>query len=422
MPTETPISPVQEPPSLGHSPMPADAAEDSTLLDLAILVIERKGVIVKTTAICALLALIVVFVVPVRYTATTVLLPPQQQNASMTSLLASQLGGLGSMAMLAGSSAFGLKNPNDMYVGMLKSETVENAVIKDFGLMAEYHKKYLSDTRKKFESNVSVDASDKDGLIHIKVEDHDAARAAQIANGYVAEFRKLSAGLAVTDAAQRIHFFGDQLEQAKNRLADAEESLKATQESTGLIELDSQARALIESAAMLRAQITGKEVQIQAMSTYATGDNAQLMQAQRELDSLRSQLAALGGSEQNPDSLIVPKGRVPEAGLEYVRKLRDVKYYETIFDILARQYELAKLDEAKEGALIQVVDPAIKPDRRSFPKRAMICITATFAGLFLGILIALTQASIAQLETDPHAAAKIALLRDLFRRRSRTLA
>ena len=111
----------------------------------------------------------------------------------------------------------------------------------------------------------------------------------------------------------------------------------------------------------LRAQITAKEVQIQGMQTYATGENAQLVEAQQELDSLRAQLAKLGGNEDDPGGLIVPKGQMTQAGLEYVRKLRDVKYYETIFDILARQFELAKLDEAKEGALIQVVDPAIPP-------------------------------------------------------------
>jgi len=138
-----------------------------------------------------------------------------------------------------------------------------------------------------------------------------------------------------------------------------------------VIQLDSQARALIESGASLKAQIAEREVEIQGMQTYATGENAQLVQAQRELEGMRAQLAKLGGSENSTEGeLLVPKGRVPEAGLEYVRKLRDVKYNEAIFDILARQFELAKLDEAKEGALIQVVDPAVPPDKKSFPNGA----------------------------------------------------
>jgi hypothetical protein len=146
------------------------------------------------------------------------------------------------------------------------------------------------------------------------------------------------------------------------------------------------------------------------MQTYATGENAQLVQAQRELESMRAQLAKLGGSEDSTGGeLIVPKGRVPEAGMEYIRKLRDVKYYETIFDILARQYEVAKLDEAKEGALIQVVDPAIPPDRRSFPKRGLIVIGATVAGFLFGIFIALLQTGFQRLKDDPEAEATVKL-------------
>lgn len=419
MPAETHYPEVNEPVTV-RPPALQPAGEDrTTLLDLLIVIAERRRVVVWMTAVCAIVAIVVSLILPVRYTATTILLPPQQ-NSTMSSLLASTsgLGSLGSMAMLAGG-AFGLKNPNDLYVGMLKSQTVEDGVIHNFNLMAEYHKTHLSDARKMLERNVLVDGDTKDSLIRISVEDHDPRRAADLANGYVAEFRTLSAGLAITEAAQRRKFFGDQLAEAKDQLANAEEALKQTQQTTGLIELDSQARALIASAAELRAEITAKEVEIQAMGTFATGDNAQMVQARQELDSLRAQLVKLGGSEEDPDSLIVPKGRVPEAGLEYMRKLRDVKYYEAIFDILARQFELAKLDEAREGALIQVVDPAIVPDRRSFPQRTLIVIVATFAGFFIGVLIALTQAGFDRMRNDPQAGAKLALLQDLAGRRRR---
>jgi uncharacterized protein involved in exopolysaccharide biosynthesis len=242
--------------------------------------------------------------------------------------------------------------------------------------------------------------------------DPDPRRSAELANGYVDQFRDMSRHLAITEASQRRLFFEQELEQAKNNLANAEEALKQTELTTGMIEPDSQARALIESAATLRAQITAREVEIQGMQTYATGENAQLVQAQRELESMRAQLAKLGGSEDNTGGeLIVPKGRVPEAGMEYIRKLRDVKYNETIFDILARQYEVAKLDEAKEGALIQVVDPAIPPDRRSFPQRSLIVIGATAVGFLLGVFIALFQAGFQRLKNDPEATAKFHLLR-----------
>ena len=314
------------------------------------------------------------------------------------------------MAALATGGSSLLKNPNDMYVAMFKSRTVEDAMIDHFGLMQEYHKQYLSDTRKMFEHYATVDGSGKDGLIHISVEDHDPHRAAELANGYVDQFRDLSQHLAITEAGQRRLFFEQQLQQANQNLANAEEALKVTEQKTGVIQLDSQARALIESAAALRAQIAAKEVQIRGMQTYATGENAQLVEAQQELDSLRAQLAKLGGSGDDSGEIIVPKGQMTQAGMEYVRKLRDVKYYETIFDILARQFELAKLDEAKEGALIQVVDSAIPPDKKSFPKRSMICIGGTLAGLFIGVFAAFILAGYEHIKADPEIASKLHFL------------
>ena len=186
-----------------------------------------------------------------------------------------------------------------------------------------------------------------------------------------------------------------------------------------MIQLDSQARALIESAVGLRAQIAAKEVQIQSMQTYATGENSQLVQARQELESLQAQLTKLGSSADNAsDQLIVPKGRIPQAGLEFVRKVRDVKYYETIFEILARQFEMAKLDEAKEGALFQVVDAAIPPDQRSFPKRGYIVLGAVVVGLFVGICIALTSASWDALLTSDTTKAKLLYLKRMLSRRA----
>jgi uncharacterized protein involved in exopolysaccharide biosynthesis len=278
--------------------------------------------------------------------------------------------------------------------------------------MQEYHQKYLSDARKAFESHAAVDGSGRDALIHISVEDRDPRRAAELANGYVDQFRDLSQHLAITEASQRRLFFQQELEQAKNNLANAEEALEQTEQKTGVIQPDSQERALIESAASLRAQITAREVQIQGMQTYATGENSELIQAQQELAGLRAQLAKLGGSEDTSgNEFMIPKGLVPKTGMEYVRKLRDVKYYETIFDILARQFEVAKLDEAKEGAVIQVVDPAIPPDRKSFPKRGLIVIAAIALGFFFGIFIALFQVGLQRLEGNPESSKRISLLK-----------
>src|SRR5271156_325907 len=318
MTTETPIAEFNERADSPHVSSVTERSEkideEVSVLDLLIVLAQRKRLILLTTAAFAIFAVVISLILPQRYTATVTLLPPQQ-NSTMGSMLASQVGGMGGMAALAGAG-LGIKNPNDMFVALFKSRTVEDAMVQHFGLMQEYHIRYLSDARKVFESNVTVDGNGKDGLIHIFIEDPNPRRAADLANGYVDQFRSLSQHLAITEASQRRLFFEQRLEQAKNNLADAEEALKKTELSTGVIQLDSQARALIEAASTLRAQIAAREVQIQGMQTYATGENSDVVQAQRELESMRAQLAKLGGSEGGPSGeLIVPKGRVPEAGL-----------------------------------------------------------------------------------------------------------
>jgi tyrosine-protein kinase Etk/Wzc len=392
------------------APVNGDEDSDISVLDLLFVISERKRMILRVTVGAAVLAAIVSLLLPSRYEASITLLTPQQ-NSSVSASLGAQLGNLGGVAALAGGG-LGLKNPNDMFVGMLKGHFVEDAMVRRFDLMAEYHKKYFSDARNAFEGHTTVDGSGKDGLIHITVEDKDPHRAVELANGYVDQFRLLSQTLAITEASRRRLFFQQELDKAQDNLASAEEDLKRTELTTGLIQLDSQARALIESAASLRAQITAKEVQIQSMSTYAGSGNVDLMQAQQELSGLRAQLSKLGGSEDDGGSeIMLPKGMLPQAGLEYVRKVRDVKYREKIFEILAQQFELATLDEAKEGAIIQVVDPATVPDRRSFPKRGLIVIGATFLSFVIAIVIAFLQAAWSRSKSDPETALKLSRLR-----------
>jgi tyrosine-protein kinase Etk/Wzc len=354
-----------------------------SLLQLFVLLAREKKQIGYAVGGGALLALLLAFVIPVRYTAVTSFLPPQQSGSASSAILA-QLGSLGSLAGLGGGVA-GLKSPNELYVSLLRSETVENAMIARFNLMAEYRDKRLSEARKDFEKRALVDGSGKDGLIRVSVEDHNPARAADLANGYIAEYRRLSAGLAVGEAAQRRAFFEKQLLDAKDKLALAEESLKQTEQTTGVIQMDSQARALIEAAGRLRAEIEEKEVQVQSMRTYSGASNVDLIEAEQQLASMKAQLTRLSGNgSEASSSMMVARGAIPQAGLEYVRKLRDVKYNETIFEILARQFEAAKLDEAKQGALIQVVDVARTPDRKSFPKLSLFLLAGIFLGFCFG--------------------------------------
>jgi capsule polysaccharide export protein KpsE/RkpR len=267
---------------------------------------------------------------------------------------------------------------------MLKSRTVADALIEKFKLKDLYEEDTFVETRKALADSTSVTAG-KDGLIAIEVDDEDPKRAADMANAYVEELQKLTSGLAVTEAAQRRLFFERQLSQAKDDLAKAEGSLRKTQEKTGIVQLDEQGKAMIEAVASLRAQIAAREVELAAMRTYATDNNPDFRRVSQEVAGLRSELQKMSRSNDGTD-LFVPTGRIPAAGLEYVRVYRDVKYAETIFELMAKQYELARIDEARDAPVIQVVDNAIQPDRKAGPHRTLIVLVV---GCLVGILIAL---------------------------------
>jgi uncharacterized protein involved in exopolysaccharide biosynthesis len=399
-------------------PLPV-ADDEVDILDLLIVLAKRKRLILTITAASAMLALIVSLILPNRYTATTKILPPQQSQ-SASSMLMAQLagGGMGPLAALAGSG-LGLKNPNDIYIGILKSRTVEDALIARFDLRRIYSDKRQSDARKDLEKASEITA-EKEGLISVSVEDKDPKRSADIANAYVNELRNLTQHLAVTEASQRRLFFEQQVQEARDDLSRAEVALKETQQKTGMIQLDSQAKAIIEAVGHLRAQIAAKEVQLQAMRSFATQQNPDTVLAQQELAGLRVQLDKLEAQQVggNGDPL-VSTGKVPGVALEYVRKLRDVKYYEAIFDLLAKQYEAAKIDESREAAVIQVLDPAVEPDRKSSPKQLLIIALCAICGLMVGCLAALVSEALSRLQSDPGRATQLSRLRTLLRWKDR---
>jgi tyrosine-protein kinase Etk/Wzc len=378
-----------QPETVVDAPMsqPSEAETEVSLLDILVVLLERKRFILRFVLGAFVLAIVVSLLLPVRYEAKVVLLPPQQ-NSSVGSALLGQLGGmgsLGSLASLAGGS-LGLKNSADMYVALLTSRTVEDAMIQRFGLTKEYRQKRMSDTRKELERRTTAVAGSKDGLIRLSIEDGDRQKAADLANGYVEEFRKLSASLAISEAARRRLFFEQQVQQAKDKLTEAEVAMSKTQQSTGVLQIDSQARALIESAAVLRGQVVAKQVQIEGMRSFATDDNPNLMLAKQELAALQSQLDRVAGSNNDVGSDInLSKGRVTQSGMEYLRRFRDLKYQETVFELLAKEFEIAKLDEAREGSIIQVVDAAIPPDTKSSPHRTLIVLGATILAFFVAV-------------------------------------
>lgn len=352
---------------------PSDDFEDEDgigLLELGLILKSRWKTLVAAPLAAGVLAYGAAFLIPPTYTAQTTFLPPQQQQSSAASALAS----LGALAGLAGASA--VKTPADQYVALMQSVTVSDRIIDRFELIKVYESKLRMDARKKLGQNVNIVIGKKDGLISVSVDDEDPKRAADIANAYIDELRRMSSSLAVSEAQQRRVFFEQQLLQTKERLAAAQRALEASGFTEGA--LRSEPKSAAETYARLQAEVTAAEVRLQTMRSAYNENAPEFRTAQDRLAALRGQLARTEKVRSNGDDN------------DYVGKYREFKYQETLFDLFARQYELARVDESREGALIQVVDTAGPPERRSKPKRSLIAAgTALFVGLLLaaGILI-----------------------------------
>ena len=381
--------------------MPETKQDDEiSLIDLAITLAKHKKLIIGAPLIVAIVVAIYSFFIPPTYTADVQMLPPQQQSSA--SAMLSQLGALGGMG-----GAAGIKNPNDTYVAMLKSRTIQDSMIKRFKLQSVYKTKTPEKTRGALNGATKVTVG-KDGIIGISVDDESPQRAAILANGYVDALQQMTQVFAVTEASHRRLFYEKQLLQAKHNLGDAEIALKQLQEKTGIIHLDSQAQLGIGTAANIKGQIAMKEVELGAMRTFATGNNPDLVRTQQTISGLQAQLAKI-------ETGTVSSSKVPETGLEYIRKTRDFKYAETIYEMLAKQFEMAKIDEAKESSVIQVLDKAMPPEQKSKPKRSMMVLIAALATGFLTILYAFIKEALQNAKKDTETEVQLTTLKKTLR-------
>lgn len=370
--------------------------DEISLLDLLQVVVDNLRLLVLGPLAVGLAALGISFAIPPTYTAKTQFLPPQQQQSAAASMLAS-LGALGGLA----GAATGLKNPSDQYIAFMKSVSVQDALIERFKLVERYEAKLKDDARKALSEKARI-ASGKDGLISVEVDDKEPQFAAQLANAHAEELQKLLGRLAVTEAQQRRVFFEKQLALAKENLVKAEVALKSTGVNSSA--LKSSPVAAVEVVARLRASISAQEIKIASMRGYLTEGAPAIKQALTELLALREQLAKAERDE------------VPQAAGQgdYVARYRDYKYHETLFELFAKQFELAKVDEAREGAVIQVLDVAQAPERKSKPKKALIAIISTLATGFALLLWVFVRQALRNAGRNPESALKMSALRESF--------
>lgn len=388
---------------MSEHPMPpvAEPDDEISLLALATAVGEEKATILKITGAGTVLGLLYALLATPVFTAKTVIMPPQQQ-ASATTALISQLGGLAGAAGLSAG-----KSPDEMYVAFLKSVRLQNDLIQGFGLKARYDSKLQEDARKTLSDKVQITSDKKTGLITIQVDDQDPAFAARLANGYAPALSRMMASLALSEAQQRRVFFEQQLEKTQQALEAAEIGFRQEQQRGGIVATEALAETSVKAGATLRAQIAQKEVQLQALRSYATEQNPDLQRALNELGALRQQLKRLeqGGGDVSSS---------PIAGQQAVKRFRDVKVLQAKLEVLVKQYEMARLDEAREGPLLQVVDPATAPERKSKPKRALVVIVSTLAAGFAGLLFALGRRALRKSAAQPEQAAGLAAFKQAW--------
>jgi uncharacterized protein involved in exopolysaccharide biosynthesis len=297
------------------------------------------------------------FLKPV-FTASTLVMPPQQSQSGGLAALAS----LGSVPGLSSLVGGGLKNSGDQYIALLQSVTVAERIINHFNLKEVYDEKFMVDTRRELAENVRARLSKKDGMITIDVDDTDPQRAADIANRLVVELERMTDTLAVTEAQQRRVFFEKQLKLSREKLSTAQQKLLASGFNPDT--LKAEPRAAADQYARRKAEVSLAEVQLQALRQSLTDSAPEVRAKMAAVSMLRSELSRLEQQTQGAP------------GTDYVGAYREFKYEEVQFEMLARQLELARIDESREGALIQVVDAAQAPEKRSRPKRTLIALAA----------------------------------------------
>jgi uncharacterized protein involved in exopolysaccharide biosynthesis len=384
--------------ALGEASIAEEDEDSLSLLDLAIPLAEHWKLWILGSLAVGLAALGIAFLMTPVYTARTTFLPPQQQQSGMASALAS----LGSLAGLAGAAS-AIKSPADQFVALMQSVSAEDRLIDRFELMQAYKSKYRFEARRALEQNTRITVGKKDGLINVEVDDESPQRAAGMANAYVEELRRMTSVLAVSEAQQRRVFFEKELKEARDQLARAQQELQASGFNVGALRAEPKAAA--ESYARLKAEITAAEVRTQVLRGSLADSSPEVQRQLAQLGALRAQLARL---EQAADANVGP---------DYLTKYREFKYRETLFDLFARQYEIARVDESREGALIQVVDPAVPPEYKSKPKRLFIAVAATLLSLLLLGMFILVRHFWRESAAEPEGAEKVARLRAAFGRR-----
>ncbi len=368
------------------------------------VIVKWRRLIVFNTAVITILTVVISLVLPKKYTASATLLPPVEQPEilGIGSLLG---GGLGAVASMAGLP--GMATASDVFVKILKSRRVMERVIQKCNLMDEYGAETLEEAVISLKGATSPEVS-PEGLIIVYVDAKTAVLAAKIANSYIDELDRFNTEVNMTRGKRNRMFIEDRLEQVKEDLSAAEESLKVFQQEHKTVSLDEEVKAAIVAAGNLKAEIIAREVQLGVLREYATDQSPPIKSLRSEIAQLNHQLKKIeyGSKSKSPDTKFgagfsVPFAKLPAVGLELVRLMRAAKIQEVVFELLTQQYEQAKIMEARDTPTIQVLDRAVPPERRSFPQRRKLVMVGFIFSLFVGIGLAFFFEYVEKLQGRP---------------------
>ncbi|CAB5084748.1 Tyrosine-protein kinase (EC [Olavius algarvensis associated proteobacterium Delta 3] len=365
--------------------------DEINFLDLLVVFLNRKRLIIMFTMGAALLSLIISLLLPNMFIATARVLPPRPPKTGLFSAITQATGAIGGLLRNMEDST-----TSELYVGILKSRSVADALIEKFGLKELYNMKYMTHVYKNLEKNSDFKISRDDGIISISVMDRDPRRAAEMANYYVEMLDKKNQKVNTSEGQRKREFLDKRLEKVKKDLIDAENALREFQEKYKLFSIEEQAKVAIEGAARIKSEIIITQTELEVLKQFGTVRQNEAIMLKAKIDELQDQLEGIevGSAKNNIDTqkeneknsnFYIPFKEIPELGLQLTRLMREAKIQEKVFEIITTEYEMAKIEEAKDVNTIQMLDNAVPPDKKSAPRRLTIVFLSTVSALLISV-------------------------------------
>jgi len=380
-----------ESPGLSDVPVAAETNEtQQALLPYLQLFWSNRWLLLRTGIYAALASALIALLIPVRYQSVTRLMPPDGQSGSGLGLLAAMAGRSGAGGGFGGLAGdlLGVKSSGALFVGVLGSETVQDGLIEKFQLKKAYRDSKIEDARKDLAEHTDVGEDRKSGIISIGVTDHDPKRAAAMAQAYVAELDRLVAQVSTSSARRERVFLEERLQKVKTDLDLAARNFSDFASRNTAIDIPAQGKAMVEAAATLQGQLIAAQAEMSGLRQIYTNNNVRVRSVEARVNELQKKLNEIGGKGtqaelKSNDSLYPSIRKLPLLGVTYADLYRQTKIQETVYELLTQQYELAKVQEAKEIPTVRVLDAAMVPTKKSFPPRTVIVVLGTMVGITL---------------------------------------